>query len=140
MKRTTLFITLVASMFSACENNNLSEQERITPVSKDNTVYQEVDQMPEYVNGMTSFFQYIQENLKYPEQAKRLGVEGKVFVEFVVTKTGTIESAKVLRGIGSGCDKAALEVIKNSPNWQPGIKNGESVNVKMVLPITFKLS
>lgn len=139
MKRNIVTVVLFITALSACENKSLTTQEDIIPISKDNTIYQEVDQMPEYVNGMTDFYGYIQKNLKYPEQAKQLDVEGKVYIEFVVSKTGTIESAKVLRGIGSGCDEAALEVFQNSPNWKPGIKNGEAVNVKMVLPLTFKL-
>lgn len=140
MNRNIITVVLFMAALSACENKNLTTQKEVIPISKDNTIYEQVDQMPEYAEGMTGFYTYIQKNLKYPEQAKRLGIEGKVFIEFVVSKKGTIVSAKVLRGIGSGCDEAALDVIENSPNWQPGSKNGEAVNVKMILPVTFKLS
>lgn len=130
---------LVGLLFVSCSAQQHDEQKEI-PVSKSDTIYDKVDQMPEFNGGKNEFFSYIQNNLKYPDQAKKAGVEGKVFVEFIISKTGTIESAKILRGIGAGCDEAALQVIQNSPDWNPGIKDGKIVNVKLVLPITFSLS
>lgn len=99
-----------------------------------------VENQPVPTGGQTGFNRYIQKNLKYPKQAHRMGVEGKVFVQFVVEKNGSITDVKVIRGIGAGCDEEAIRVIKKSPKWTPGKQRGKAVKVRMVLPITFKLS
>lgn len=102
-------------------------------------IFNFVEQQPEYPGGMRAFFQYIGDKLKYPSLARRSGIEGKVIVQFVVDQQGNISEVKVLRGIGAGCDKEAVRVIKASPNWNPGKQRGKTVKVRMVLPITFKL-
>ncbi|MCB0496741.1 MAG: energy transducer TonB [Cyclobacteriaceae bacterium] len=134
-----ILITFVAFALIACSDPAANEQDNVR-ISSDDTIYDKVEQMPSYAGGMNKFAQYMQENLKYPEEAKRKGIEGKVFVEFVVDKNGQITSENVLKGIGAGCDAAALELVKNAPSWKPGIKDGEAVNVKMVLPVSFKLN
>jgi protein TonB len=98
-----------------------------------------VENQPEPVGGMGAFMQYLQKNLKYPEQARRMNVEGKVFVQFVIDKDGSPTDITVLKGIGSGCDEEAVRVIKNMPKWQPGKQRGKPVRVRMSLPITFRL-
>jgi protein TonB len=77
--------------------------------------------------------------MKYPEEAKELGVQGKVFVTFVVEVDGSITDVKVLRGIGSGCDDEAVRVVKSMPKWVPGKQRGVPVRVQFNLPINFKL-
>ena len=89
--------------------------------------------------GIKSFYKYIKENLTYPEQAKTLGIEGKVFVSFVVEKDGSRSTFKILRGIGAGCDEEAIRLMKESPAWQPAKQNGKVVRQKMTLPFNFKL-
>ncbi len=89
--------------------------------------------------GMQAFYKYVGSKLKYPSQAKRMGVEGKVFVEFVVDKDGTLTNVRAVRGIGAGCDEEAVRVIKNAAKWKPGKQRGRAVKVKIVLPISFKL-
>lgn len=103
-------------------------------------VFQVVENQPIPQEGMNEFFNYISQNMKYPEQAKKAGVEGKVFVQFVVAKDGSLEDVKTLKGIGAGCDKEALRVIESAPAWIAGTIGGKPVKTKMVLPITFKLS
>lgn len=90
--------------------------------------------MPELIGGLRS----IQNNIRYPEIAKRAGVEGKVFLQFVVTETGEIEDPVVTRGIGAGCDEAAVEALLKS-RFIPGKQRGKAVRVKMSLPVTFRL-
>jgi protein TonB len=90
--------------------------------------------------GIGEFYRYISENVKYPAQARRLQVEGKVFVEFVVGKDGKIFNATAVKGIGAGCDEEAVRIISNSPNWSPAKQRGKPVKQRMVLPITFKLA
>lgn len=90
--------------------------------------------------GMSAFYQYIKKNLDYPRQAKRMGVQGKVFLEFIVDKDGSITNVKVLRGIGAGCDEEAVRILKESPKWQPAKQRGRPVKQKMTFPINFRLN
>jgi len=102
-------------------------------------IFKTVDQAPTPDGGIKVFFKHIMREITYPEQARAAGIQGKVFVEFVVDKTGAIRNTRILEGIGYGCDDEALRVVRNSPNWQPGMNEGEHVNVRMVVPISFKL-
>jgi len=106
---------------------------------KPDEIFVIVEHQPEPVGGLTSFYNYINENISYPKTAKRLKIEGKVFVQFVVDKDGSLSNIHVIRGIGGGCDEEAVRVIKEAPNWLPGKQRGKPVRVKMVLPITFKI-
>jgi protein TonB len=103
-------------------------------------VYDSVDVMPEYKGGMKELFAFMGNNVKYPKQSANEGVEGKCMVEFVVTKTGEIKDAKILKGVNDEIDAESLRVINSMPNWTPGKKDGKNVNVKMVLPIAFRLN
>ncbi len=90
--------------------------------------------------GMTAFYQMASENLRYPAQARRMNVEGKVFVEFVVDKEGKITNVVLVKGIGAGCDEEAIRILKLSPDWQPAKQRGKPVKQRIVLPIFFKLA
>ena len=129
-------VLMLVTLFS-CENS-ISAQDQPTP-AVEGDVLSEVDQVAVPQDGKAGLFSYILENLKYPDQAKKAGVEGKVYIEFIVANNGEVKDAKVLRGIGAGCDKEALRVVANSPNWTPAVHEGKTVNMKMVLPITFAL-
>ena len=89
--------------------------------------------------GIGAFYQYVKDKMKYPPQARRMGIDGKVFVEFVVNKDGSITDVRAVKGIGAGCDEEAVRVLQNSPKWTPGKQRGKPVKQRMVLPITFKL-
>lgn len=102
-------------------------------------VFNEVDEMPEYPGGAEELYKYIGSNITYPEQAKNDGIQGRVFVTFVVECDGSITDAQVLRGIGGGCDEEALRVVNAMPKWTPGKKEGEVVRVQYNLPVIFKL-
>lgn len=102
-------------------------------------IFMVVEDQPEPQGGMQAFYEYVGKNLKYPSQARRMGVEGKVFVQFVVNTDGSLTDVQAIKGIGAGCDEAAVEVVKNAPKWKPGKQRGRAVRVRMVLPITFKL-
>ncbi|HPW62033.1 MAG TPA: TonB family protein [Cyclobacteriaceae bacterium] len=91
-------------------------------------------------DGLAAFYQSMAEQIKYPSQARRLRVEGKVFVEFVIGKDGKITEVKAVKGIGAGCDEEAVRIIQNSPPWNPGRQRGKPVRQRMVLPIIFKLA
>jgi TonB family protein len=106
---------------------------------QDTTIYTVVEDQPEPIGGMKAFYEYVAENVQYPAEAKEKGVEGKVFVEFVVTEDGSLEQVRTLKGIGAGCDAEAERVVRNAEKWKPGREDGKPVKVRMILPITFKM-
>lgn len=99
-----------------------------------------VEQMPQPENGMEALYKWISKTIKYPNAARRMGVEGTVFVGFVVNADGQISDVKTVKGISAECDKEAERVIKMMPPWTPGKQNGKAVKVKYVLPVKFKLA
>ncbi|MBD8490023.1 energy transducer TonB [Echinicola sp. CAU 1574] len=98
------------------------------------------EHMPEPPGGMEGWAKYLNKNLKYPSQARRMGIQGTVFVAFVVNTDGTIQDVSILRGVDGGCSEEAVRVVGNAPNWKPGRQGGRPVRVKMRLPIRFKLN
>lgn len=106
----------------------------------DKVIFDVVEQMPQYPGGDDARIKYLAKNLKYPEEARKEGIEGKVFVTFVVEKDGSITGAKILKGIGGGCDEETIRVIENMPNWEPGKQRGKTVRVRFNMPIIFKLN
>ncbi|MCH7415146.1 energy transducer TonB [Belliella sp. R4-6] len=106
---------------------------------KADAIFDVVENAPNPPGGMEGWNQYLSKNLKYPTQARRMGIEGTVYVVFVVNTDGTIQDVDVLRGIGGGCDEEAMRVVKAAPKWEPGKQRGRPVRVRMRLPIRFKL-
>lgn len=98
------------------------------------TYYVAVDEMPEPIGGLYS----IQSKIVYPEEAKRNGIEGRVFIQAFIDETGNVADAKVIKGVGHGLDEAALEAVKRT-KFTPGIHKGEPVKVQVSIPIQFKL-
>ena len=99
-----------------------------------------VETVPSFRGGQQKLFEFIGNNVVYPQEAIDAGVEGRVFVEFYIEKDGTVTDGKVLKGIGYGCDEEALRVVESMPKWQPGMQRGKAVRVRYTLPINFKLS
>lgn len=106
---------------------------------EEDTVYQIVEQMPQYTGGEQAMMKYVAENIKYPQAAKDKNISGRVFVGFVIEKDGSVSNVKVVRGIGGGCDEEAARVIKEMPKWKPGMQKGKPVRVSYQIPIYFKL-
>ncbi len=105
----------------------------------ENEVYQIVEQMPQFPGGVSLMMEYVREHTVYPEEAKRKGIQGRVYVSFVVETDGSISNAKVLRGIGNGCDEEAVRVVESMPKWSPGVHKGETVRVSYQIPLLFML-
>lgn len=120
----------------AAKASKSSSQEE---VAEESAVFAIVEQLPEFPGGADKLNRYLTENLHYPAQAKESSISGTVYVQFVVDKKGQISEAKVLRGIGSGCDEEALRVIKAMPRWKPGMQQGKPVKTLFNLPIKFSL-
>jgi TonB family protein len=104
-----------------------------------NGIYTIVEQQPEYPEGLKAMFGWIQSTMKYPEEALKAGVEGTVYIGFVIEKDGSMTNMTVKRGIGSGCNEEAMRILKTTPNWKPGMHNGKIVRVAYTVPIQFKL-
>jgi periplasmic protein TonB len=98
-----------------------------------------VQQQPEFKDGVAAMYQFLNKNIVYPSVARENGIEGTVFITFVVGKDGSIRDAQVKRGIGGGCSEEALRVVKLMPNWNPGKQNGKAVSVTFTMPVKFKL-
>ena len=102
-------------------------------------IFQFVEEAPTPKTGISGFYEYVAANLKYPMAARKSMTQGKVYVQFVIGKDGSISDVQVLKGIGFGCDEEAIKVLESAPNWNPGKQRGQPVKVRMSLPITFKL-
>ncbi len=109
------------------------------PAEEVEEIFTIVEESASPVGGMPAFYKYLVENMKYPPQARRLGVEGKVLMQFVVDKNGNISDVKVMKGIGAGCDEEAIRVMQKAPAWSPGKQRGKAVKQRCIVPISFKL-
>lgn len=109
------------------------------PEEEVDEIFTIVEDQPEYPGGINEFYKFVANNMRYPVQARRMGIEGRVFVQFVVQKDGSLQEIQVIKGIGAGCDEEAVRVIKKSKNWKPGKQRGRAVKVRMIIPIVFRL-
>jgi len=125
------------------EQNEVIEEYVAPEVVEDEVVEQEifkiVEEMPSFPGGEAKLMEYVAKNVKYPQIARETGIQGRVFVNFVVEPDGSVSNVSVLRGIGGGCDEEAMRVVKNMPKWKPGKQRGKPVRVQYMLPVNFKL-
>lgn len=113
--------------------------EQQTPPDMSEQIFVVVEDMPRFMGGDEARIKYLQENLTYPEEAKKKGIQGTVFVTFVIETDGSVSDVRTLRGIGGGCDEEAERVVKNMPRWIPGKQRGQAVRVQFNMPIRFVL-
>ncbi len=99
-----------------------------------------VEESPSYPGGDEARIRFLQQNIQYPQMARESGIQGTVYVTFVVEKNGSVTDVRVLRGIGGGCDEEAVRVIKAMPKWNPGKQRGKPVRVQFNMPIKFTLA
>lgn len=102
-------------------------------------IFTVVESMPEFPGGPAKMMEYIAQNIKYPAMARESGIQGRVFVNFVVEPNGSVSNVKILRGIGGGCDEEAIRVVEAMPKWTPGRQRGKAVRVSFNLPVRFTL-
>ena len=127
------------------ETGQAVEVKYVAPVEEEEepeeqTIFEVVEQMPEFPNGgMAGLMQFLSKNIKYPTIAQENGTQGRVTVQFVVNRDGSIVDAKVLRGVDPYLDKEALRVIGTMPKWKPGMQRGKPVRVKYTVPVMFRL-
>ena len=115
----------------------INVEEETEPIVE--TIFDVVEEMPEYIGGIEKLYEYLGNNINYPEQAKDFSIQGKVFVQFVVWKDGTIKDVKVVKGPHRLLNEEALRVITKMPSWKPGKQRGKNVNARFTLPIKFKI-
>ena len=104
-----------------------------------NAVYEVVEIQPSPAGGMAGWNKYLSENLRYPPNAQRKGIEGTVIVAFVVNTDGTTTDIEILRSVGGGCDEEVIRIVQGSPKWTPGMQRGTPVRTRMRLPLRFML-
>lgn len=110
------------------------EEEELDPID-----FAVVEDKPEYPGGDAALMKFIADNTKYPEIAKENGIQGRVFVQFVISETGQVTSVRIARGVDPYLDQEALRVVKMIPPWKPGKQRGKPVPVNYIVPINFKL-
>ncbi|NSW45366.1 MAG: energy transducer TonB [Bacteroidales bacterium] len=114
----------------------------ISPIEpEDTTIYDswEIEKMPQFIGGNPALYQWLREHIPYPKELKEMGIQGKVGVQFVVEKDGSIAEVSIIRGIDPNLDRIIVDSILKMPKWEPGFKNGKYVATKFALPISFKL-
>lgn len=106
---------------------------------EEQTIFEVVENMPDFPGGQAALMQYLAKNIKYPTIAQENGTQGRVIVQFVVNKDGSIVDANVVRSVDPYLDKEALRVINTMPKWKPGMQRGKPVRVKFTVPVMFRL-
>lgn len=107
---------------------------------KNDMVFDVVEVMPQFPGGQIAMLKYIMENMKYPEQAMKEGIQGRVAVRFIVEKDGSISDVKPILSVHPLLNKEAVRVVESMPKWTPGKQNGKPVRVRFNLPVMFKLN
>lgn len=110
---------------------------RISEAAAQDKVFTVVEEQPEFPGGYDNMMTFIRENLEYPSIARQQGIEGTVFVSFIVERDGAVTDVKVIRGISPECDQEVIRMMKLNPKWVPGKQSGEPVRVRFVLPVKF---
>ena len=115
------------------------KQEEVEPEQKEEEVFVVVEEMPEFPGGVVALRTYLAQAVKYPVIAQENGIQGKVYVNFVVNKDGSVSNAKIARGVDPSLDAEALRVVSTLPKWKPGKQRGAPVRVSYTVPINFQL-
>lgn len=140
-----LLMVAVNSTATARNDNRVSGVEaevpinQVPPQKEESPVYKVVEQLPSYPGGQVALMDYFKNNLKYPVIAYENGIQGRVIIQFIVEKDGSVSSAKYIRGVDPSLDKEAMRIVNAMPKWIPGKQNGETVRCYIALPIEFKI-
>ena len=133
------------STIQASDDTQAAVEIKYTPVEveeeevEEQQIFQVVEEMPEFPGGMGECMKWLGKNIKYPTISQENGVQGRVIIQFVVNKDGSIVDAQVARGVDPYLDKEALRVVGQMPKWKPGKQRGKEVRVKYTLPVMFRL-
>lgn len=125
--------------YAVNENDHQDKKEESIENPCEGEVFNTAEQMPEFSGGQSQLMNFISKNLKYPEEAEANGIQGRVTVEFIVNKDGSISDAKVPRSLDLALDEEAIRIVQSMPNWKPGKQHGKPVRVKFSIPVMFRL-
>lgn len=124
-------------------NESMAKADSLTQksqkVSEENPVYDVVENMPSFPEGVNGLMQYLQTNIKYPQESMKKGIQGRVIVSFVIDVDGSVTDAVTQKSVDPLLDSEALRVVRQMPKWTPGLNKGVPVKVKYTMPITFRL-
>ena len=135
-----LAIPMVAGAFALVSWNFSEAKKQADTIEASNYMIEtDAEKMPEFKGGQEALFKYMSDNIVYPEAAKKGKIEGTVYVSFLVEASGKISNCNVKRSVQADLDAEALRVVKSMPDWIPGEKEGKSVNMEMILPVSFKM-
>lgn len=119
--------------------NTVEIKQELPEEEEEQPIFTVVEQQASFPGGPTKLYEYLAKNIKYPQQARETGTQGKVYLTFVVERDGSITDIKILRDIGSGCGEEAIRVVKSMPKWQPAKQRGKVVRQQFNLPVNFSL-
>ena len=136
-------LVLLVIVFAPARANAQDKRGKTTQTHKDTTtgdkVYEVCEQMPIFEGGDAALLKYLTDSVKYPELAKKHGVQGRVVIGFIVEKDGSLTDVKVLRHVDIALDAEALRVVKGMPKWIPGCQDEQLVRVRYNVPVSFRL-
>ena len=117
-------------------------QVRVVQVEEisEEVIFTVVEEWPSFPGGEEARLRFLSENIRYPQMAREAGIQGTVFLTFVVERDGSVTDVRIVRGIGGGCDEEAIRVVRNMPRWTPGRQRGQPVRVQFNMPIRFVLN
>lgn len=132
-------LIMMSLMAICCLTTVLAQKTVVSQKDQKEDPFNVVEDMPAFPGGMEAMIQFISSNIKYPADAKKQKVDGRVLVNFVVEKDGSITEVKVIKPAFPSLDAEAIRVVKAMPKWKPGYQNGKAVRVKFTMPINFSL-
>lgn len=121
------------------EPTQQQEQESVKQDGRNGKIYDVVEQMPSFPGGMSALMQYLSSNIRYPQEAKDKGIQGRVICTFVVECDGSVSNIRVVKPVSPSLDKEAVRLLEYMPRWNPGRLHGETVRTRYTLPISFRL-
>jgi len=137
MKRILITTAFVLCFVSLCCSETIATA--LSSISPPDSVMIFADEMPEFPGGLSKLMEFVNANLRYPEEAIEAHITGKVFASFVVGSDGYVRDVVIAKGIGYGCDEEVKRVIEAMPKWKPGIYNQKKVPVRYSIPVSFSL-
>ncbi len=132
-------LIMMSLMAICCLTTVLAQKTVVSQKDQKEDPFNVVEDMPAFPGGMEAMIQFISSNIKYPADAKKQKVDGRVLVKFVVEKDGSITEVKVIKPAFPSLDAEAIRVVKAMPKWKPGYQNGKAVRVQFTMPINFSL-
>jgi TonB family protein len=133
----SLLCALIISIFACTEDKVQAQDSQLENEARE--LFTIVEKHPSYEGGLDAFYSYAKNEIRYPSEARKGGIEGRVFVQFVIERNGSLSNIEVMKGIGGGCGSEVVRVLKNSGSFTAGSQRGRTVRTQMILPVTFKL-